>query len=193
MTKLKIAFISIAVIIIIVAVAACGISMNSKKSKSQKTEIISQASIEKIINVSNLSTFEAVYNGIAKISSPEDAEKIDYYVSYEAKVKAGIDFDLVEISVDNNAKNITVTLPEVKINDTNVDITSLDYIFLNDDANTENVSEQAYNKCIEDVKNESKTETAIYNIAEQNAKNILEALITPFVQQLDEEYELIIK
>lgn len=84
-------------------------------------------------------------------------------------------------------------MPEVKINDTNVDITSLDYIFLNDDANTENVSEQAYNKCIEDVKNESKTETAIYNIAEQNAKNILEALITPFVQQLDEEYELIIK
>lgn len=81
-------------------------------------------------------------------------------------------------------------LPEIKITDVNVDITSLDYIFENEKANTETVSEEAYKKCIEDVTSESNSEDAIYELAEQNARNIVEALISPFVEQLDSEYRL---
>ena len=64
---------------------------------------------------------------------------------------------------------------------------------MNDKANTETVSAQAYKKCIEDVTNERSNEDAIYTLAEQNAHNIIEALIKPFVEQLDEEYQLVIK
>lgn len=161
--------------------------MSSKKSEP---EIISKSTLEDIINVSDLSTFEAVYNGIAKVTDEDNPEKVNYYVSYDAKVKAGIDFEKVDITVNTDEKIITVMLPEIKITDVNVDITSLDYIFENEKANTETVSEEAYKKCIEDVTSESNSEDAIYELAEQNARNIVEALISPFVEQLDSEYRL---
>ena len=40
------------------------------------------------------------------------------------------------------------------------------------------------------MNNESKNETAIYELAEENAHNIIEALIRPFIEQLDDEYQL---
>lgn len=183
----KIKYIAIITLALIVIALLLTVSITSKKSEP---EIISKSTLEKIINVSDLSTFEAVYNGIAKVMNEEKPEKVDYYVSYDAKVKAGIDFEKVEITVDNENKVITVKLPEIKITDINVDITSLDYIFENKKANTSTVSEEAYKKCIEDVKSESNNEDAIYELAEQNAQNIVEALISPFIEQLDDEYKL---
>lgn len=171
----------------VILIAIVTISVTSKRSEP---EIISKSTLEKIINVSDLSTFEAVYNGITKVTNEENSEKIDYYVSYDAKVKAGVDFEKVEITVDSAKKVITVKIPEIEITEVNVDITSLDYIFMDDHANTETVSEEAYKKCIEDVTNESHSENAIYELAEQNANNIVEALISPFVEQLDNEYQL---
>ncbi len=146
--------------------------------------------MEKIINVSDLSTLEAVYNGIAKVTNNEEPDEVNYYVSYDAKIKAGIDFQQVDINLDNEKKVIKVKIPEIKINDINVDIASLDYIFMNDKANTKTVSEQAYEKCIEDVTSEVDTEDAIYELAKENAQNIIEALIKPFINQLDAEYKL---
>ena len=176
----------ILVILVIVAVVV-GPKITSKKDGP---EIISKATLERIINISDLSTFEAVYNGVAKVMNEKKPENIDYYVSYNAKVKAGLDFEKVDLEIDKNRKVITVKLPEIKITDVNVDIASLDYIFVNDKANTETVSAQAYEQCIEDVTNKSAEEEAIYTLAEQNAHNIIEALISPFVKQLDEEYQL---
>lgn len=184
--KLKYAII-IAIVLMAVIIILLTISVVSKNSKP---EIISKSTLEKIINVSDLSTFEAVYNGIAKVMDEKNPEKVNYYVSYDAKVKAGIDFEKVVITVDNKNKVIAVKLPETKITDVNVDITSLDYIFENDKSNTSTVSEEAYKKCIEDVTNESNNENAIYELAEQNAHNIVEALISPFVEQLDDEYQV---
>lgn len=162
-------------------------------NEKDEAQIITKANLERIINASDLSTLEAVYNGVAKVTDEDDPDEVAYYVSYDAKVKAGIDFKKVEIDVDKKEKIITVTVPKTKINDINVDITSLDYIFIDDDANTETVSEQAYKKCIEDVTKETKTEDAIYKLAEENTKNVIQALINPFVTQLDEEYQLVIK
>ena len=179
--------IGIAIMLAVVIIVLLAVSMSSKKSEP---EIISKSTLEDIINVSDLSTFEAVYNGIAKVTDEDNPEKVNYYASYDAKVKAGIDFEKVDITVNTDEKIITVMLPEIKITDVNVDITSLDYIFENEKANTETVSEEAYKKCIEDVTSESNSEDAIYELAEQNARNIVEALISPFVEQLDSEYRL---
>lgn len=178
------------IIAIIIAVIICILLARSATSKKSEPEIITKSTLEKIINVSDLSTFQAVYNGIAKVMNETNPEKVDYYVSYEAKVKAGIDFEKVDIAVEHEKKIITVKLPEIEIKDVDVDITTLDYIFENEKANTSTVSQEAYKKCIEDATNESNDTKAIYELAEQNAKNIVEALIKPFVEQLDEEYEL---
>ena len=180
----------IGVLFIIVAIIVFLFVKEKIVKRDSIPEIISKSTLEKVINVSDLSTFEAIYNGVASVANEEKPENIDYYVSYEAKVKAGIDFEQVNLEVNADEKRITVTLPEVKITDVNVDIASLDYIFMNKRANTETVSAQAYKKCIEDVTNESNSTTAIYELAKQNARNIVEALIKPFVEQLDSKYEL---
>lgn len=178
----------IAVVVLTVAIGTVWFA--ARAAKKEEPNIINESLLEKIINVSDLSTFEAVYNGIARVMNKQNPDKVDYYVSYKAKVKAGVDFEKVAITVDNEEKLIRVNLPEIKVNDVNVDIASLDYIFENERANTSTVSEEAYKKCIEDVTNESKEEQAIYELAKQNAKNIVEALISPFVEQLDADYRL---
>lgn len=165
--------------------------LNAKKKN--EVEVISVEKLKQIINVSELSTSQAVYNGIAQVMNKEDENKVDYYVSYEAKVNVGLEFDQIEIDVDNENKKIIVTIPEIEITDVNVDITSLDYIFCNEKANTSTVSQEAYRACIADVTEESKGEKEIYNLAEQNAKNIVKALINPFVEQLDASFELEIR
>lgn len=190
--RIKFKHIVVLFVIIAVIITALMIKIKIFNKKSEPT-IISKATLEKVINVSDLSTFEAIYNGVAAVANEENPENIDYYVSYEAKVKAGIDFELVEVEVNETDKVITVTLPEVKITDVDVDIASLDYIFMNNKANTQTVSEQAYKKCIKDVTKESNSTDEIYESARQNARNIVEALISPFVEQLDSEYKLEIK
>jgi len=152
--------------------------------------VISKATLEKIINVSDLSTFEAVYNGIAAVPDNESEDAISYYVSYNGRVKAGINIEDVTIDVDNEEKVITVSLPEVKITDISVDITSLDYLFVDDKANTYFVSEEAYRKCIEDVTNRSRQATALYELAEENAKSFIHALLSPFVAFFDSQYQI---
>lgn len=181
-------------VIIALITAAVIIIVNRPKEENTPPppEIITETTLKNIMDVSELSTFEAVYNGIARIYNEVDASKIDYYVSYEATVKAGVDFEAIDINLNNEDKVITITLPNVKINDINVDIGSLDYIFVNLEANTPTVSGQAYKKCIADAELKSNAEEEIYNIAEENARNIVKALVLPFVNQLDEGYELII-
>lgn len=160
------------------------------RDRMDDVQIITKSRLEKIMNVQELSTFETVYNGIAEVYSKENPQQIDYYVYYESRVKTGIDFSRVEIGVDQEAKKISVQLPEIIITDTNVDITSLDYIFENKRANTPTVSEEAYKACLEDVKRESADESDIYELAEENARKTVRALISPFVEQIDDEYAL---
>lgn len=186
-------FAAVAIVAIIAAVIIILLNLPNEENTPPPPEIITETTLKDIIDVSELSTFEAVYNGVARIPDSADANVIDYYVAYEATVKAGIDFNKIDIKLDNTAKVITVTLPEVKINDINVNIGSLDYIFNDKNANTSTVSGDAYKLCIADAEEKSKAEAEIYTIAEENAHNIIEALVLPFVSQLDEEYELIIK
>ena len=158
-----------------------------------KPKIITESTLEQILNLSDLSTYEAVYNGIAEIHNEKDPEKIDYYVSYCAKIKAGLDFEKVATRVDEEEKTITVTLPPIEITDVNVNITTLDYIFVNKKAETETVSQEAYKASLDDVTNETSSQNAIFERAEENAQNVIKALIEPFVAQFDAEYTLVIK
>ncbi len=181
----------IAILAITVIVVALGIGLSPLMgNSSHKQEIITVSTLQKIVNVSELSTFTAVYNGIAQVENEKDAEKIDYYVSYKAKVTAGLDFSEIQFNVDNDAKAISITLPKVSIKKPNVDIASLDYIFINKKMNGSTVTEAAYKACEADAQKECEQETGILDLAQQNAENIVRALVDPFVKQLDSEYEL---
>lgn len=191
--KKKKKWLVIILIILVVAGLAGTFTIIKVNNSKKEPEIITTSTLEKIINVSELSTFEAIYNGIAVVKNPEKDDKVDYYVSYKAKVQAGIDFDRVEISIEDEKKQIVVKIPAINLGEPMVDIASMDYIFENKKANTETVSEQAYKACIEDAKNESEKEEAIFTLAKQNAENIIRALINPFIEDMEEPYELVIE
>lgn len=156
-------------------------------------EVITVSTLEKIIHVSELSTFTAVYNGIAEVKNGKNSEQTDYYVSYAARVNAGIDFQQVAVSIDPDEKVVTLDMPEVYITDVNVDIGSMDFIFLNDKTNTSTVTQTAYKACEADVERESEGQHEILDLAKQNAVNVLTALADPLLEQIDAQYTLVVK
>lgn len=183
---------NIMIILIVVALlAAAGmVTFHVINNRKEEVDVVTVSTLQEIINVSELSTFTAVYNGIAEVNNADDPEKIDYYVSYEAKVDAGIDFSKVGISIDEDNKTVELSLPAVYITDTTVDIASLDYIFMNDAANQSTVSEQALKACEQDVESESQRQEAIVDLAQENAENVLIALVSPFIEQSYPDYEI---
>ncbi len=186
-----VSIITVALAIVVVAVVVFLPQITAPKES--KPVIITVSQLEKIINVSKLSTFRAVYNGIAQVMNDEKPGETDYYVSYEATVDAGIDFKKLEISVDFEKKRINIVIPEIYITEVNVDISSLDFIFYNNKANTSTVTQEAFKACEIDVRKESEREDKIFELARQNAVNVLTALTKPIVEQLDSDYTLVIE
>lgn len=183
--KLRIAILVLAAVI--VGVWMWKTFMADDKNVEKKT-IITESSLEKVVKISDLSTYKAVYNGVAHIYDKNIADKILYHVSYESEIKIGIDTDKIKVAVDEENKKVTVTLPEIKINDVIVDIASLDYIFEDKSADTEDVSNEAYQACIEDAQNDSESNAQIIDLARANCENMIKALINPLLEQ--EDYSL---
>lgn len=179
----------LAIVVLVVVFIVVPTAQNDKK----QAEIVTVSTLQEIINVSELSTFTAVYNGIAQVMNADDPELVDYYVSYEAKVNAGIDFEDIYIDVDEDTFTVHITVPPVTLTDVNVDISSLDFIFYNEKANTSTVTEEAFKACEADVEKESQEQEAIYELAEQNAKIVLTALVRPIIDQSETEYSLVVE
>ena len=182
--------VGVVAVLLVMAIAFVVLIFYMRGSSVVEPEVISESSLQDIINVSELSTFTAVYNGIAEVKNEKNEKQTDYYVSYEAKVKAGIDFSEVSIECDDKNKSIRITVPDVYITDISVDIASLDYIFLNEKANRTAVSEQALKACEQDVEEESQQQQAIIDLAQENARNVLKALVLPFVEQNSPDYAI---
>ncbi|HCW72591.1 MAG TPA: hypothetical protein DHM90_01050 [Clostridiaceae bacterium] len=154
-------------------------------------EIVTISDLQDIIGISEFNTFQAVYNGIAEVKNKENSEKVDYYVSYNAKVKVGFDFNKLIIDSKEKEKIIELKIPDIIIQDVNVDMGTLDYIFINDKVNRSGVSDEAYDACIEDAIKESSEEDEIFEIARANAENSMKALVTPFIKDTDYELKVI--
>ncbi len=155
-------------------------------------EIITDSYLEDITNISELSTYEVMYKGVSKVMNVEKLDEADFYVYYEATVKFGIDFSEIDFSVDNTANKIFITLPPVEITSTIVDETSFDHMFMDDEHDNEFVMERTVKATNEDVIQKIDGEKDFWDIAEQRAKNTVEALVTPFITQLDETYIIVI-
>ena len=184
------ALIGIGVVAAAVIAAVILLSSGLAGQRHSDPEISVSAQLERVINVSELSTYTAVYNGIAEVKNEDNPEETEYYVSYEARVNAGFDMEKISVEADEEEKIIRITIPEITITKIEVDIASLDFIFCNDAANASTVTQEAYRACEEDVRAETERQTAILELARQNAVNVLTALTTPLVDQLDEPYTL---
>lgn len=194
LTRAKIRFIAVAVIGVIMLLIAIGVYMKMVvfNNKEGQVSTISKSSLEKIIEINELSTIDYTHNATTKVYD-EDGTTIKYYVAYEGTVTAGIDFEQIEIVPDEEQKKVVITLPEIQIHDVNVNMGTLDYIFMKDKYETETVSQEAYKACKQDLQNRVENETDLHKMAKENAIQSIEALFTPWIQQVDEEYEVEVK
>lgn len=161
--------------------------------KKGQVTTISKATLEEVLEISELSTISYIYNGIATVfeeekEEKEDEKKIKYYVAYEGTVSAGIDFEKIEIELNDEKKIVTIKLPDVEIHNAEVNMATLDCIFMDEKYNVSKVSQEAYSKSEEDLKERVKKEEDLLNIAKENAIASIKALFEPWIEQLDKEY-----
>ena len=130
-----------------------------------------------------------MYNSIVEVKN-EGETKTKYYVAYKGTVVTGINFKDINISVDNDAKKIQLDIPDVVIQDTLVASDSLDFIFTDKKYDKSSVIQEAYGKCQDDLKEKSENDEDLLNIAQENAKQVVTALVSPWVEQIDPEYVL---
>lgn len=171
----------IAVLVFSVGVVIMSITLLTRFSSSGlaegEKEILTSSTLIEAINISELSTAEFTYNGIAQKFKDESNDKLLYSIRYNAVVKAGIDMTKVKFDIDDEKKTISPVLPEIKITAAIVGNKKLD--FIPDD--TDIVLKKAMALCEEDALTEATESGELYEIAEGNLKATIEALTYPLV------------
>lgn len=143
--------------------------------RMNSTRIITSSQLEKAVNISQLSTAEFVYNGIAEHYNGNNREKAACYICYDANVKVGIQMEDVGFIIDEEAKTVTPVLPPITIQAAVLDEQSLSYIPRNPDI----ALKEIIAICKEDVMQEADHSDSLYQIAEENLKAVIEALLSP--------------
>lgn len=151
-----------------------------------ETTIITKSTLTDVIKISQISTYQMTYNGVAK-KVKKGEKKAAYLVNYEANIKAGVDMRKIEImSIEDN--KISIKLPAIEIEEPNVDMQKLDYIFYDKSEDKEGVTNEAYKLAVNDAKTETKNNKAIKKLAEDNLKRLLKALIDPLIEENGNKY-----
>lgn len=151
-----------------------------------ETTIITKSTLTDVIKTSQISTYQMTYNGVAK-KVKKGEKKAAYLVNYEANIKAGVDMRKIEImSIEDN--KISIKLPAIEIEEPNVDMQKLDYIFYDKSEDKEGVTNEAYKLAVNDAKTETKNNKAIKKLAKDNLKRLLKALIDPLIEENGNKY-----
>lgn len=179
------------ILVVILACIVTAIALMPKKKAAPQIDVTT--TLAKIVETSDLSTAVFQYQGIVEIPNQKNPKKIDYYICYTASVYAGIDFSEVKFTENKEAKTITATLPEVKIQDTVVDPNSLDFMFQSKKADNISVLDTAFTACETDIRQECTSESALLSIAQMNAENAVRALTEPVMDSICKDYTLVIQ
>ena len=183
----------ILIVVLAAAVAVLVAQRVNEHRKKPEPQVLTVSTLTDMIPVSDLSTVTSTYNGVAEVMNEKNPDKLDYYVAYEAKVQAWVNFDELQPEIDEASKTVTIRVPDAYFKKANVDMASLDFMFNNKKADTSGVTERAYKACQEDADRECSCSEAILELARENAVNAVEALTRPLVEQLYPEYTLVVE
>lgn len=114
--------------------------------------------------------------------------------TYDGVISVGVDLSMVVYDVNNEAKTITLTLPEVRIFSNEIDASSFEYPHVTD--SVFNKTEMGdYTDIIATLKEEKEAEilnnVEFINSAKKNAQQILEEFLT--MSSLTQEYKVVFK
>ena len=139
--------------------------------------VITSSSLKEAINIAELSTAEYRYNGVATVYKNDKKQKVKCYIRYFATVHAFIEADKIEFEIDKENHTVTPILPELEYKINVADEQSLSFmpdnvkIDLND----------ALEACQQDAMTEATDSGRLKDVAEENLKNTIEALLYPII------------
>ena len=67
---------------------------------------------------------------------------------------------------------------------------TLDYIHEKNTSEKDSISQEAYKLCKNDLRERAKNETELLVNANENAKSAIEALIKPWIESVDKEFQI---
>ena len=186
-------FLAVPVILLLIIGIVSFLPRDPKPQNDRHRTTISESTLQKVLNISDLSTLEFRYGSIAQAVDAKGKTK--YYVTYDGTIQVGVDFSAIakSISIDRDAKTITVTIPEPKVLSTNVNVDTLDYLFVKDKYNTTGLTNEALKLCKQDLTNEINNNPDIFDIAKENTSNVISQLLEPWLKQADGEYTIVVK
>ena len=155
-----------------------------------QVEVYSAPELQDIITLGDLQTLSYHYNSIKKVRIDHD---IRYYVAYEGVVQMGVDFDKIQIDFDTDNFVIKVTLPPIKVTNSEIVASSLDFIFMDESYNNENTFSEAFSLCQEDIVKDASEDERLCNLAMTNTEAEVKALINPFLDEYYPEYQLVVE
>ena len=153
---------------------------------AQLTGNISRTTAFGLKNIGELATQAGYFTTVQTISKSRDVLGIvvpgtqsNYVYSYDGVIKAGIDFEELDISVDDLRHEITIRFPEFRILSTEIDDDS--FTLYNDGANLfTSLKLEDVNRSNTELKKVAR-ETAIRNGILENARTNAELLIRGFL------------
>ena len=160
------------------AVLAACLVLPAVISRIEKEDVITSAQLEKAIDISQLSTAEFVYNGIAEKYNEEHPERVDCYIAYNASVKVGIQMEDVTFEIQEEEKTVTPVLPDITVQIATLDENSLSYIPKNPDVPLKDMLILCKGNAIREAGEPEK----LYETAEENLKMVMEALLSPVLE-----------
>lgn len=161
---------------VVIAVLGCVVGYNVYTTSTQPTEIVTISTLERVVNISDLSTARYTYNGIAE--KKDDEGNAICHVYYEAYVDAGVDMAKISFAIDEESKTVYPTLPEITVHDPVVDSSSVDFFEANPSISLAEVIEI----CKKDALDEVRSSEQIIQTAEENLRSTVEALLTPLTK-----------
>lgn len=169
----------------------------AKKDQS----VLTKTTLMEVLEINELSTITYTYNGIVPGYEKVDVAgngteygDIAYYVSYEGTVKAGIDFSKIDIDIGEENKEIKVKLPKVEILDTIVDEGSLEFIHKKSQSDSKGENyKNAFQLCSEDLKKKTTNDKTLLELAKSNAESAVTALLEPWMEQMEEGYQIVVE
>lgn len=150
----------------------------------------SASALEEVVNINKLSTVDFYYSGIAEKHRQNDGAKsqraVDFRIRYTANIR--VSFNMSEISFgqpNEEAKTITVHLPEPLIEISGIDPSSISYL----PEGRKNVElAEVISLCREDATREVREDVQVNERAYSNLEDTIKGLTLPIVGN---EYTLV--
>ena len=169
--------ISIVFVLITILIVSFNFFNFPKTQKEIAGEVVVKSTLIDAIDVSELSTSQFTYNGIATVYK-NNSSKIKCNIYYKSTVEAKIDINDIDFVIDNKNKTIMPILPDFQFSVHAIDNQPLSFI----PSNAKIDLQEAYTICQKDALEEASKSEELKQSAEENLKSIIEALTSPILQ-----------